>query len=200
MKNSPILRIMTPAPATVSPDSTIAVAERLMRERRCHHVPVVENGRLVGIISSHDLVKALVLRSESDPPGEGTLETGRVSDVMRRNVIALPQTATLLDAAQRLATGDFHTLPIVTPNGELTGIVTSTDLIQTLVDDLERSESSRAQHHQAVPTDVELKMLRDVFRATLNYFESGHGELEHSRLLQAVDRVRSAVTPTEVII
>jgi CBS domain-containing protein len=58
MRNEPISRVMTPAPATVGPSETVAAAERLMRERGFHHVPVVDGGRLLGMVGSPDLLKA----------------------------------------------------------------------------------------------------------------------------------------------
>jgi CBS domain-containing protein len=51
---------MTPDPATASPDMSVAVAARLMLEHRYGGLPVVEGGRLVGIITQGDLLKALM--------------------------------------------------------------------------------------------------------------------------------------------
>ena len=49
MQDVPIAQVMTPAPATVEPGDSVATAERLMRERRCQHLPVVEGFRVVGM-------------------------------------------------------------------------------------------------------------------------------------------------------
>lgn len=61
MKNVGIHRVMTPAPAALEPAASVVEAERVMRERRCHHVPVVEGRSVVGMLAAHDLVKALWL-------------------------------------------------------------------------------------------------------------------------------------------
>ena len=53
-------QVMTPDPATASPDMSVAVAARLMLEHRYGGLPVVEGGRLVGIITQGDLLKALM--------------------------------------------------------------------------------------------------------------------------------------------
>lgn len=196
MKNEPISRIMTPNPATLSPIDSVARAERLMREHRCHHVPVVDDGRVVGMISAHDLLKALFLRPQSDAPGDASLELRRVEEVMQRQVISLPQTATLLDAATALSEGSLHALPIVAPNNAVAGIVTSSDLIAALVDGLKyptgESDPPPASSSEGM-TDVQARRLREVFRATIKYIESGRGEIEHGRLLEAVARAREVL-------
>ncbi|HZL96866.1 MAG TPA: CBS domain-containing protein, partial [Vicinamibacterales bacterium] len=61
MKDISIARVMTPAPAVVEATATVVAAERLMREHRCHHIPVVEAGKVIGMLATHDLLKALVL-------------------------------------------------------------------------------------------------------------------------------------------
>jgi CBS domain-containing protein len=206
MKNEPISRIMTAAPATVSPTSSVAAAERVMREHGCHHVPVVEeDGRLVGMVSGHDLIKALVLGTDAEPEllSQASLQTRRVADVMQRTLVVLPQTATMLDAARALAGGSIHSLPVVAPNNVLAGIVTSTDLIEALLDALKSpvaEPAAAAAPDEPNTTDVQARALRDVYRAVRSYLESGRGELEHSRLLQAVNRAREALQHADVFI
>jgi CBS domain-containing protein len=202
VKNEPISRVMTPAPATVSPTSSVAAAERLMREKGCHHVPVVEDdGRVVGMVGARDLLKVLVLRAESDSEvlSQASLEARCVAEIMQPKVVALPQTATLLDAAKALAKGKVYALPVVAPNDALVGIVTSTDLIDTLVDVLKHPVSESAgESTSSDPTGSQARLLRDVYRATISYLESGRGELEHGRLLQAVNRAREAIARTDL--
>ena len=201
MKNELISRIMTPRPATVSPTSSVAAAERIMREQHCHHVPVVDDGRLVGMISAGDLIKALILQPESESLSQTSLETRYAAQIMQRKVTALPQTATLLDAAEALASGSVHALPVVALNNMLVGIVTSTDLLATLVDGLKRpagESDAPASPGEQSTTDLQARMLRDVYRATKHYLESGRGELEHGRLLQAVNRARESLARAEI--
>ena len=57
MHDIAIDKVMTPDPATVSPQSSAAEARRLLDSNVIHHLPVVEGNRLVGIISSSDLLK-----------------------------------------------------------------------------------------------------------------------------------------------
>jgi len=210
MQNVPIAQVMTPAPATVEPSDSVAAAERLMRERRCQHLPVVEGTKVVGMLSAHDLLKALVLRAESTEDDSEllrrtSLDHRHVGDVMQRNVRALPQNSSLLDATRALSGGGFHALPVVSSDGRVVGIVTSTDIIQTLAEDLQRSASAAqaAQAPRAASTGTELgepqvKALREVYRAVRNYLRSGRAEIEHTRLLQATNRAREALSAANV--
>lgn len=58
--DTPVGDIMTPAPVTVGPEDTVRHCMELMTERRFRHLPVVEAGRVVGILSIGDLVKAVI--------------------------------------------------------------------------------------------------------------------------------------------
>jgi CBS domain-containing protein len=59
-RETPVSEIMTPAPTTVSLAATVDECMRLCTELRVRHLPAVENGRLVGIVSIGDLVKAVI--------------------------------------------------------------------------------------------------------------------------------------------
>lgn len=59
-RETPVSDIMTPAPTTVSPSTTVEECMRLCTELRVRHLPVVENGRLVGVVSIGDLVKTVI--------------------------------------------------------------------------------------------------------------------------------------------
>lgn len=204
MKNQPISRIMTPEPATVAPTNNIASAERIMRERGCHHVPVVDDRRVVGMISACDLLKALLVEPNADTAlKQSSLQATRVADVMRRDVVVLSETSTILDAAKALQQGDIHALAVLAWSGAVVGIVTSSDLIETLLDALEHStndESSEARSgngHEA--SEEQVQLLRQVFRATIQYLESGCAEIEHGRLLRAVNEAREGTVSADLL-
>ena len=59
-KNSLVREIMSTDPATVSPDESLGECMRLMTDKRVRHLPVVQNGELVGILSIGDLVKWII--------------------------------------------------------------------------------------------------------------------------------------------
>lgn len=59
-----VTQLMTPNPRTVSPSSTVEEVMNMMTENRFRHLPVVEGGQLVGIVTIGDMVKSMVLQQE----------------------------------------------------------------------------------------------------------------------------------------
>lgn len=131
MRDVAIDRIMTPDPATVGPHDSAAHARRLLDSNVIHHLPVVEGGRLVGIVSSSDLLKLYLLDEELALYARTT-----VDQIMETQVVVVNRNATLRDAAEKLCMGNFHALPVVDRRRRLVGIVTSSDLIGKLLQHL----------------------------------------------------------------
>jgi len=132
MRNISIESVMTPDPVTVSPQSSVAEARRLLDSHVIHHLPVVEDRRLVGVISSSDFLKLYLFDDAMSLFSRAT-----VDQIMETNVIVLDRHATLRDAAEKLAMGSFHALPVVGRRRRLVGIVTSSDLIGELLNILD---------------------------------------------------------------
>ncbi|NLY88441.1 MAG: CBS domain-containing protein [Firmicutes bacterium] len=106
--------IMTPDPQVVRPGQTVAEASQLMEERRIGSLPVVERGKLVGIITSRDL-----RLTPPDCP---------VADVMTKEVITVYPETTLEQAQQMLEEHKIERLVVVDKAGRVTGIITETVL------------------------------------------------------------------------
>ena len=128
MHDIAIDKVMTSDPATVSPQSSAAEARRLLDSNVIHHLPVVEGDRLVGIVSSSDLLKLHLL---DDTMALFTRAT--VDQIMETNVTVLGKNSTLREAVEKLSMGNFHALPVVDRKRRLLGIVTSTDLMNELM-------------------------------------------------------------------
>jgi CBS domain-containing protein len=179
MRNQPIERIMTTPAWTIGPESTLEEAARLMARERLHHLPVVQGGRLAGILSASDLIGR-------DTPDAGR---ARVGDIMQREPVILSRTSTLQDAAALLASGDLHSLPVVDPEGAVVGIVTSTDLITVL---LRQLPSGGAAAGTATDMLIDLENVR---AAAELYLRTGHGEHEHAALVRALEKARERLGP-----
>lgn len=128
MRDIPIDQVMTPDPAAVSPQTPAAEARRLLNSNVINHLPVVEDGRLVGIVSSSDFLKLHLLDGKLQIVADAT-----VSQIMETKVVVVRNNATLRDAAEKLSVGGFHALPVVDKKRRLVGIVTSSDLVGQLV-------------------------------------------------------------------
>ena len=122
---------MTREVVTVAPETSAGQAWGLCRERNIRHLPVVEGGRLIGIISDRDLRDLSPPRDTPDQ--ENTLGWVRIRDMMSPEVVTAHPLDTIEHAARVIYENKFNCLPVVA-DGELVGIITSSDLVRTLVE------------------------------------------------------------------
>jgi acetoin utilization protein AcuB len=126
---------MTPSPATVGSAASIAEALRLVREHRMRHLPVVDDGELVGIVSDRDLRLAMPSPLGAERPEFVALvERTPVEAIMARDVITVGPTDTLEDAAERMRRSRVGSLPVVDAAGALVGILTETDILHAFAE------------------------------------------------------------------
>jgi CBS domain-containing protein/nucleotide-binding universal stress UspA family protein len=122
---------MTTVPVTVRPDAPVAEAQHLMRHRRIRHLPVVEGGRLVGIITDRDVRTTLPSPATSLAVGEirYLLDRLLVERVMTRSVITIGPDAPIADAVGLVLAHRIGALPVM-EDDRLVGIITETDLLR----------------------------------------------------------------------
>jgi acetoin utilization protein AcuB len=125
---------MTREPATISPDDNLRRAIEAMRERSCRRLPVLENDRLVGIISDRDvrlaLMSPLVLRERWYD--EALLDNTPVRACMAVDVVTVSPDAPLIEAARLMRDRKIGGLPVVKQE-RLVGIITETDVLNALI-------------------------------------------------------------------
>ena len=141
--------IMTKAPITVSPEMEILKAARILLEKGINGVPVVEGGKLVGILCQSDLIaqqKKLPLPSlftlldgviplKSTKHFEKVLQkiaAITVADAMTRNPITVHPDTVLEELASLMVDKSFHTIPVMDKE-KLVGIVGKEDILRTLM-------------------------------------------------------------------
>ena len=119
---------------TVTPDTLIDNALEMMREKHVRRLPVVENGKLVGLVT-RNIIREATPSSPTPLTLWGLhyqLSRMKVRDVMITDVIVVHPDDTIKEA---LALSEKHrigTLPVVDENGNLVGILTSTDLVHVV--------------------------------------------------------------------
>ncbi len=122
---------MTREVVTVGPETGVGEAWGLCRERGIRHLPVVEGGKVVGIVSDRDLRD--ISPPRDTPDQENALGYARVREIMTTDVVPAHPLDTIEHAARVIHERGFNCLPVVA-DGELAGIITSSDLVRTLFD------------------------------------------------------------------
>ena len=140
-----VIDVMQQKVATVTEDETLALARQLMLWRGIRHLPVVRQGRVVGILSERDVLSRLSLEA-----GRHTIE-GSVEDAMRHPVESIEPSAPLADAAAKMSVQKLGCLPVVR-EGELLGIVTSTDVLGSIAQYPVREADARTLDAGAIMT------------------------------------------------
>jgi acetoin utilization protein AcuB len=130
-----IRNYMTSNPYTVTPDATIADAMELMRTKKIGRVPVVKNGKLVGIITKGKLL-------EVSPSPATTLSIfeinyllskTKIESIMTKDVVTVAPGDLLEEAAVKMRENDISGLPVVEDN-KLVGIITETDVFDAFIE------------------------------------------------------------------
>ncbi|MCS6844967.1 MAG: CBS domain-containing protein [Caldilineales bacterium] len=126
--------IMTPNPVVVGPTNSVAKAIRLMRQHAIRRLPVVENGRLVGIVTSGDLRRITGLASILNDKSQDNFLWHHIPvvNVMSPNPITVAPTASASEVAAILIEHKIGGVPVL-DGDELVGIITSTDLLRYMI-------------------------------------------------------------------
>ena len=134
MKDVRIEEIMTRQVLFLTPEDTLLAARKLMDEHEIHHLPIVKNGQVKGVISSNDIAKieylAAFIGEKLDE--ESAFQSLDLHEIMSQDLYFLHSTSLVSEAIQVFSQANFHCLPII-DDGELVGIITSKDLFQHLV-------------------------------------------------------------------
>jgi acetoin utilization protein AcuB len=126
---------MSPAPLTVSPETPVLEALRLLKERGFRRLPVVEGSKLIGIVTDKDLKDAMPSKATTLSVWEMNylLSKLTVREVMATEVLTVNALETLEDAALRMQERKLGGVPVLDNAGALVGILTVTDVLGALV-------------------------------------------------------------------
>ena len=134
MTNYQVLDWMTPNPVTITPKTTLPEAHRLMKERKIRRLPVLEDGRLVGVVTLGDIREAEPSAATSLSVWELNylLDTLTIDKIMRRNVLSVSPHTSIRDAAAMMLAHKISGLPVL-DHDRLVGVITEWDIFRMLV-------------------------------------------------------------------
>jgi CBS domain-containing protein len=115
-----VREVMTAQPTTVQPDATLGEVATLMKQQDCGSIPVVEAGRLVGIVTDRDIV-VRGIAAGVDP------KTQSVSKVMSSSPVTVGPDDDVIDAERKMADRQIRRLPVV-EGGRLVGIIVTAQI------------------------------------------------------------------------
>lgn len=131
----PISQIMTTELILLNLTDDLYKAEKLFKKHKIRHLPVVSGKKIVGILSYTNLLRisyADVVDEDDDTVGSIVYDMFTVPQVMAKTPEVISSEATVKEVAEILSKREFHALPVV-DNGDLVGIVTTTNLIKYLL-------------------------------------------------------------------
>jgi CBS domain-containing protein len=118
-----IRKLMFVKPRTVKVGDSVVEAAKLMKGEETGIAPIVEDGRLVGVITNHDIAVRVVAEGR-DP------QTTRVEDVASRDLVTIDAEQDLDDALAVMERHEVKRLPVIEEDGTLVGIVAHADVLR----------------------------------------------------------------------
>lgn len=134
-KREPISKIMSDNVITLNSNDDLTTAEELFKTHQIRHIPIVQGQKVIGMLSHTDLMRVSYAETVEEFETEVDVVLNSVftiEQVMTKNVVTIEKNNTIREVAEILAAREFHALAVV-EEGELIGIVTTTDLIQFLL-------------------------------------------------------------------
>jgi len=150
MSELTVANVMSKDPLTIAPDASVTDAARLMVEERIGSLPVIENGKLIGIVTEGDLIMQDVKLEFPTylhlldgfimyPPATARFESelkkavaANVRAVMTENPVTVRVDASLEEAATLLVEKDVSRLPVL-DGDRLVGIISKSDVVRSLL-------------------------------------------------------------------
>jgi CBS domain-containing protein len=120
MGHHTVQEAMTPNPTAITPDTTAQEAARLLKTEDVGALPIVEDGRLTGVVTDRDLTIRVLAEGRN-------LETP-VADIASKDVVTIDPQQSLEEAARLMANHQVRRLPVAEEDGRLIGMLAQADV------------------------------------------------------------------------
>jgi acetoin utilization protein AcuB len=129
-----VAEIMTTKVICASMDDTLDGIRKVLQMNHCHHIPIVEGNRLVGIVSDRDVLKDLSPEADMEGADNHALNTlkKKAHQIMSRKVITISPEDSVEEAAVAMLEKKFSCMPVLERSGAVIGIVTKTDILKSV--------------------------------------------------------------------
>lgn len=135
-----VQKIMNTDPVTVNMDDTLQTVRDIFDLVNFHHLLVVHNEVLVGIVSDRDFLKAIntTLGTPLETNKDLAALNKRVHQIMSRKVVAVKEDATIFDVVKTFNDHEVSCIPVVNEHNSPVGIVSSKDVLRLLQSNMEK--------------------------------------------------------------
>jgi len=174
--------VMTPDPATVTPDTPMSEVLELFRQKRISGAPVLENNQLAGLVSIEDLLRCL---QKSD------LDTD-TRHYMSTNVLTIKDTDPVIEALKLFVNSHYGRLPVLNNAGNLTGILTKGDITSGILKAMQhdyQEEEVRRYRASHLFEDIESDRSSLILRYNIKQGDFTHGGAASSAIKRALLRL-----------
>jgi len=152
---------MTTSPVTVTPEDSLGEALRLMKEHSIRRLPVMAKGKIAGLVTEQDLMKA----SPSSATSLSIWEINylfpkiKIKDIMTKEIFTVTPETILEEAALLMQENQISTLPVL-DGDKLVGIITESDIFKAFIDVLGLNHPSM---RVTLQVDDQIGVLKNVF-------------------------------------
>ena len=141
---STVDKIMSRRVVSVHMDDSLKKVRETFEHVRFHHLLVMENGRLAGVISDRDLLKAVspYVNTLAERPRDAATLRKRVHQIMTRKLITINVDGNVLEAIKLFINEKISCLPVLNLDGSVAGILTWRDILKAIVATVEKSHKA----------------------------------------------------------
>ena len=136
VKKNSITKVMSEEVISVQRGQALSDVWDILRENKIHHVPIVDGAKPVGMVSASDILKLVYDVDGTDDRMLRTMLDHQftIEDAMSTSLITATIEATVQDAADLMSDGAIHSVVVLDAEGQMVGIVTTTDIMRYVRD------------------------------------------------------------------
>ncbi|MEN6479086.1 MAG: CBS domain-containing protein [Anaerolineales bacterium] len=177
-----VRQVMSRALITVSPEASMAEVKELLRTHHISGVPVLEDGRLVGMVSMEQVIRALESQQLQAPVRERMTASPRV----------LHEEESIISAIHQFARYGYGRFPVLDQQGNLVGLLTKGDIVRGLLKQMEmlwHAEEERRYQYQHMFEDIESDDTTLTLRYQVRQHDFDTGGEASSKIKRALERL-----------